>query len=69
MEVAEIMSTPEFLLARIEREPGIRYRELMRLTGLANGVLTYHLQALENARKIRVERRPRSTHYYPLTIA
>jgi DNA-binding transcriptional ArsR family regulator len=41
----------------------------MRLTGFANGVLTYHLSALENTRKIKVDRKPRSAHYYPLTVA
>jgi predicted transcriptional regulator len=66
---AEPVSTQELLLAHIQNDPGIHYRELMRLTGLANGVLAYHLFALENTNKIRVDRKPRSTYYYPLTVA
>jgi predicted transcriptional regulator len=31
----------------IRQNPGIRYRELPRQTGFANGVLTYHLNILE----------------------
>ncbi len=68
MEVAELVSTPNILLAHIAREPGIRYRELLRLTGLANGVLTYHLTALEKSSMMRVERQAKSTRYYPLDI-
>ncbi|MEM3094399.1 MAG: winged helix-turn-helix transcriptional regulator [Nitrososphaera sp.] len=57
------------LLRYIEQNPGIRYRELLRLTGLANGVLTYHLAALEKLNAIKVSRRPRMTHYYPISIS
>jgi predicted transcriptional regulator len=35
------------LVQYINENPGIRYRELLRLTSLANGVLTYHLSVLE----------------------
>ena len=41
--------TKTMLLRHIEENPGIRYRELLRMTGLANGVLTYHLAALEKS--------------------
>ncbi|WP_337862483.1 ArsR family transcriptional regulator [Nitrososphaera sp.] len=64
----EVASTQELLLRHIEREPGVRYRELMRLTGLANGVLTYHLAALERASLIKVDRKSRTTRYYPVNI-
>lgn len=67
MEVAQL-STPDLLLAHIAREPGIRYRELLRLTGLANGVLTYHLSSLEKSSMIRVDRQSGATRYYPLNV-
>jgi predicted transcriptional regulator len=68
-EVSEMLSTPELLLKLIEREPGIRYRELLRSTGFANGVLTYHLSALERASVIRVDRQQaRITRYYPVNV-
>lgn len=62
------LSTPELLLKLIGREPGIRYRELLRSTGFANGVLTYHLSALEKASVIRVDRQARITRYYPVNV-
>ena len=36
--------------------PGIRYRELIRLAGTTNGVLSYHLGMLEKNGEIRIER-------------
>lgn len=60
----------KFLLVnQIAHTPGIRYRELLRLTGLVNGVLTYHLAALEKANVIRVDRGPRITRYYPVNVS
>ena len=57
------------LLKHIEQTPGIRYRELLRLTGLVNGVLTYHLAALEKTNMIKVDRDPRMTRYYPVSVS
>jgi len=68
MVVTELAGTPDLLLALIEKEPGVRYRELLRLTGLANGVLTYHLATLEKPSMIRVDRKSRTTRYYPLSV-
>lgn len=57
------------LLRHIEENPGIRYRELLRLTGLVNGVLTYHLTALEKSDAIKVDRQARMTMYYPPSVS
>jgi predicted transcriptional regulator len=57
------------LLKHIEQTPGIRYRELLRVTGFVNGVLTYHLAALEKANIIKVDRQSRATRYYPANIS
>lgn len=57
------------LFKNIEENPGIRYRELLRLTGLANGVLTYHLAALEKSDLVKVDRQAKMTRYYPLTVS
>lgn len=67
-QAVEVADTRMALLAYIEGNPGIRYRELLRLTGLVNGVLTYHLTALEKANVIKIERQPRVTRYYPISI-
>ena len=56
-------------MKQIEQTPGIRYRELLRLTGLVNGVLTYHLAALERANVIKVIRESRMTRYYPVSVS
>jgi DNA-binding transcriptional ArsR family regulator len=61
--------TKVLLLRHIEQTPGIRYRELLRLTGLVNGVLTHHLAALEKANVIKVYRESRITRYYPVSIS
>jgi predicted transcriptional regulator len=53
------------LLTSIDRNPGVRYRELLRISRLGNGVLTYHLSILERMGKIRVDRkRSKITRYY-----
>jgi predicted transcriptional regulator len=44
------------LLKHIDENPGLRYRQLLRLTDLVNGVLSYHLSVLERSKQIRVNR-------------
>ncbi len=65
----ETTDTKVLILNHIEQTPGIRYRELLRLTGFVNGVLTYHLAALEKANLIKVDRQSRVTRYYPANIS
>lgn len=69
MQVTELANTQILLMKQIEQTPGIRYRELLRLTGLVNGVLTYHLAALERANVIKVIRESRMTRYYPVSVS
>ena len=57
------------LVKHIEQTPGIRYRELLRLTGLVNGVLTHHLAVLDKANIIKVYRESRVTRYYPVGVS
>ena len=66
MELA--LNTSDVLMQIIQAEPGIRYRELLRHTGLVNGVLTYHLSALEKASVIKVARRAGATRYFPVNV-
>jgi predicted transcriptional regulator len=57
--------TSTSLLGYITRNPGIRYRELLRLSGAQNGVLSYHLSLLEKKGKVRIHRTRNSmTRYY-----
>jgi predicted transcriptional regulator len=55
----------------VAKNPGIRYRELLRLVGISNGVLTYHLGILEKSSQIKVQRRSnkRVTRYYVSNIS
>lgn len=56
------------ILKVINQSPGIRYRELTRRTGFANGVLTYHLNILEQIRCINKFKQSNVTRYYPIDI-
>jgi predicted transcriptional regulator len=59
-------NTNTMLLDHINRSPGIRYSELKRDTGVADGRLEYHLNILEDLKQIKVKRYPtrKSTRYY-----
>lgn len=63
------IDTRATLLRYIEENPGIHYRGLLRVTHIANGVLSYHLAALEKLHKIQVNRQSKMTHYYPLSVS
>ena len=51
----------------ISHIPGIRYRELLRITKFNNGILSYHLLTLEKKLMINVLRPEKGnmTRYYP----
>ena len=52
----------------IEKNPGIQFREIMRTSGLKNGVLSHYLGKLEKNGFIKVMRGPRQTRFYPPKI-
>jgi DNA-binding transcriptional ArsR family regulator len=56
------------LLLSIDENPGIRYRELLRLINSSNGVLSYHINRLEKMDLVIVERRARMTRFFPRNI-
>src|ERR687884_1874261 len=58
------------LIRFINTQPGIRYRELLRASGLSNGVLTYHITNLEKSGLIIADRNINNkiTRYYPNNI-
>ena len=53
----------------IEKNPGIQFREIMRFSGLKNGVLSHYLDKLEKNGIIKVVRSPRQTRFFPPSIA
>ena len=62
------MAGPELILKTIEKNPGIRFREIMDELELKNGTLSHHLQKLEGQSVLRVERTPRVARFYPLSV-
>ena len=58
------------VLELILKSPGIRFRQLLRLTGLSHGSLSFMLKKLEKSRGIIVNRSSnnRVTSYYPKNI-
>ena len=52
----------------VEKNPGIKFREIMRETGLKNGVLSYHAKKLEESGSIKIERSVGETRFYPLCV-
>ena len=52
----------------IEQNPGIQFREIMRSSGLKNGVLSHYLGKLEKSGIVKVIRGPRQARFYPPRI-
>ena len=52
----------------IDQNPGIQFREIMRSSGLKNGVLSHYLGKLEKNGIIKVVRGPRQARFYPPRI-
>ena len=53
----------------IEQNPGIQFREIMRSSGLKNGVLSHYLGKLEKHGIIKVIRGPRQARFFPPHIS
>ena len=56
------------ILDIIERNPGIRFNEVMRISDMKNGTLSHYVKKLEEENHIKLERTPRVTRLYPLGI-
>jgi predicted transcriptional regulator len=52
----------------IEQNPGIQFREIMRSSGLKNGVLSHYLVKLEKNGIVKAIRSPRQARFYPPQI-
>ena len=48
----------------IEQNPGIQFREIMRSSGLKNGVLSHYLGKLEKSGIVKAVRGPRQARFY-----
>lgn len=56
------------IISIVEKNPGIKFREIMRETGLKNGVLSYHARKLEETGSVKIERKAGETRFYPLCV-
>ena len=52
----------------IDDNPGIQFREIMRSSGLKNGVLSHYLKKLEDGGLVKVMRGPRQVRFYSPNI-
>ena len=69
MPAEEVIDAKILILKQIGETPGIGHREILRLTGLSNGALEYHLRILENTHKIKVDISDgKRGRYYPIDI-
>ncbi|MEM2856495.1 MAG: winged helix-turn-helix transcriptional regulator [Candidatus Nitrosocaldaceae archaeon] len=48
--------------------PGIRYKELQRITKMANGTLSYNIDILEKNGALKIKRDAGATRLYPITM-
>ena len=63
-------SVQDKIVKYVNEISGIRYRELLRMTGFSHGVLSYHLRFLDNSGKIRVNRvNNRVTRYFSYDVS
>ena len=59
------MERRELVLEVIEKNPGIRFNEIMRITNMKNGTLSHYVKRLEEDNNIELKRTPRVTRLYP----
>jgi len=52
----------------VEKNPGIKFREIMREMGLKNGTLSYHARKLEENGNVKIDRKSGETRFYPLCV-
>ena len=62
------MERVELIHDIIRKNPAVRFNDVMRLAKLKNGTLTHYINKLENMKKITVERNPRITRFYDVTV-
>ena len=63
------MDRNKIILEVIEKNPGIRFNEIMRITDIRNGTLSHYVKKLEDAGSIMPHRTPRVTRLYPIGIS
>jgi len=62
------MDRVSLLLNTIQNNPGIHVREIMKQTGLENGVVIYHLDKMEKKGVVKTQKYSRHKRYYPADV-
>ncbi len=70
MQKSQLIDVPtKKILARIKEHPGIRYRELLRLTGLSSRKVSFHLIELKKSKLVGAKKLGyNTTRYYPIAV-
>ena len=68
-DLSTVSSRESLFINLINENPGIRYCELKKITGLSNGVVSYYLAQLESNGLIKSARTPRVSCFYPLSVS
>ena len=63
------MDRKETVLEIVQKNPGIRFNEIMRISNIRNGTLSHYVKKLEDEKNITLERTPRVTRLYPKGIS
>ena len=62
------MERLELVHSIIKKNPAVRFNDIMRISKLKNGTLTHYISKLEGTKKISVERSPRITRFYDISV-
>jgi len=68
-DFSTLSSRESFFINLINQNPGIRFREIMRSSGLKNGALSHYLKKLEDKGYVKCVRTPRVSCFYPLSLS
>ena len=63
------MDRKNTVLEIVEKNPGIRFNEIMRISNIRNGTLSHYVKKLADEGDIILERSPRVTRMYPSGIS
>ena len=63
------MDRKNTVLEIVEKKPGIRFNEIMRISNIKNGTLSLYVKKLADAGDIILEQSPRVTRMYPSGIS
>ena len=63
------MDRKKTVLSIVNKNPGIRFNEIMRISNIRNGTLSHYVKKLELEKRIELKRTPRVTRLYPAGIS